>query len=249
MDVAPAIDSITPIEDDTDADLVRAAELIEVSIAALCEEVDPDGTMARTASHISRYAQAMMSGFCEIGEIVDCQRSLAHLLSIGNSMGPALSGRGHQSLRGLEVVYEILRPFVSAATGVAQPALKPESSSPPAPYTGPERRSPRVKLETEVELEGESNFYTGFTEDISEGGLFLATYGLLPIGTVIDLEFTLPTGHLVSTPAEVRWLRDLRDLDTEGMSPGMGLQFLELAPSDKAEIRAFIQARAPLFFD
>src|SRR5690606_20171164 len=45
--------------------------------------------------------------------------------------------------------------------------------------------------------------YTGFTEDVSEGGVFVTTYRLAPVGTRVDLELSLPNGHVVRTGAEV----------------------------------------------
>ena len=110
------------------------------------------------------------------------------------------------------------------------------------------RRSPRVTLETEITVESESNFYTGFTEDISDGGLFLATYQLRPLGSEIEVTFTLPDGHTVHAAGEVRWLRDPRDYNRDA-PPGMGIQFHALSDEDRAAIAEFIRSRSPLFYD
>lgn len=110
------------------------------------------------------------------------------------------------------------------------------------------RRSPRVTLETEITIESESNFYTGFTEDISDGGLFLATYQLRPIGSEIEVSFTLPDGHTVHASGLVRWLRDPRDYNRDA-PPGMGIQFHGLSDQDRAAILEFIRSRSPLFYD
>lgn len=112
-----------------------------------------------------------------------------------------------------------------------------------------ERRSGRrVDVDVDVTFESESNFYQGFAEDMSDGGLFIATYELRPIGSKMDVELTLPNGHIIRARAEVRWLRDLRE-ECADVSPGMGLAFVDLFPEDVQAIREFIASRSPLFYD
>jgi uncharacterized protein (TIGR02266 family) len=110
------------------------------------------------------------------------------------------------------------------------------------------RRFDRHSLTAEVGLRSESNFYTGFTEDVSEGGLFLATVDLAPIGTEIEITFTLPDGHIVSTRGIVRWTRQARDWSDHETTAGMGIQFRELLPEDREAIQMFIATRQPLFY-
>jgi hypothetical protein len=62
-------------------------------------------------------------------------------------------------------------------------------------------------VDLEVNVTSQHNFFTGFCRDISEGGLFLATYDLRPTGDLIDLHFTLPGGHEIRTTGIVRWQR------------------------------------------
>jgi uncharacterized protein (TIGR02266 family) len=107
---------------------------------------------------------------------------------------------------------------------------------------------PRLGIQIEVGFLGHDNFYTGFTEDISEGGLFIATYALLPIGTEIDLDFVLPEGSEVHARCVVRWIRDPRNTDAD-TPPGMGLQFLELSQANQQRIEAFTKHREPLFYE
>lgn len=53
-----------------------------------------------------------------------------------------------------------------------------------APGSADRRTSERQRcvLDLEVELDHESHFFTGLSQDISEGGLFVATYHLVPVG-------------------------------------------------------------------
>lgn len=116
-------------------------------------------------------------------------------------------------------------------------------------YGGAERRrAPRAHLETEVSFQSDDNFFAGFSEDVSEGGLFVATYDLKAVGTRVNLTFSLPEGTSIETTGEVRWLRDPRDRDA-GVSPGMGIQFDALSEPEKAKITEFVKARSPMFYE
>jgi len=110
----------------------------------------------------------------------------------------------------------------------------------------PRRATRRMPLDVDIGFESEGNFSVGFSEDISEGGLFVATYDLLPVGTRLRVNFTLPDGHVVSVSCEVRWVREYNARTPERM-PGMGVQFLELRDEDRAAVERFVRRRAPLF--
>jgi uncharacterized protein (TIGR02266 family) len=117
---------------------------------------------------------------------------------------------------------------------------------------GAERRTaPRVDVEVEVGLETENNFYTGLTQDISTGGVFVATHNLRRHGERVVVKFSLPG---MSTPftveAEVRWLREVTSLSSrhEGAT-GMGLKFLNLPAQAKAVIASFLKQRESIFYD
>ncbi|MDP6942516.1 MAG: TIGR02266 family protein [Myxococcota bacterium] len=112
------------------------------------------------------------------------------------------------------------------------------------------RLHPRRDFQSEIELslESDHNFYTGFTENISSGGLFIATRDLKAIGTTMEISFTLP-GHAtkITTRAEVRWQR-LEQPHTDSM-PGIGVRFLDLEAGAAASINAFLVQRDSLFYD
>lgn len=93
----------------------------------------------------------------------------------------------------------------------------------------------------------EHNFYAGFTQDISEGGLFVATHEFLPIGSHVDLELELPGGHKLQVRGVVKWVRDPRDPGET--IPGMGIQFEELAKADREAVNEFMSSREPMFWD
>ena len=50
--------------------------------------------------------------------------------------------------------------------------------------TSQERRSaPRAPLEVHIDLHTDSQFFAGFSQDLSDGGLFVATYSPAPVVT------------------------------------------------------------------
>jgi len=156
-----------------------------------------------------------------------------------------LPARQAQALMTIGHALSILTPVPDGASfRDSLPAVRP----PPLPPQHEKRQSPRMVLQSEVGFETESNFYTGFIEDISEGGIFVATWELLPRGSEVDVELELPTGHIVRGRAIVRWLRDLRDEQADS-PPGMGMQFCDLLVEDRNAINTFIATRSPLFFD
>ncbi len=110
------------------------------------------------------------------------------------------------------------------------------------------RSSTRISLEIEVGVQTENNFYTGFSADISEGGIFVSTYQMRPVGTTIDVEFELPDGYEIKASGIVRWLREPRDPESE-VTPGMGIQFTSLKPADMEAIQTFVAEREPMFYD
>ena len=101
------------------------------------------------------------------------------------------------------------------------------------------RRAHRQTVELEVGISTESNFFIGFTENLSEGGVFVATYALKPIGSNVDVVLTFPNGEELRVPGVVRWLREA---STEGW-PGMGVQFEHLSADDEKNIRKFLALR------
>ena len=131
---------------------------------------------------------------------------------------------------------------VAAAPRVASPELK-------AALAGVNQRvAQRVRLETEVSLASDSNFFAGFSSDLSESGVFVATYGrLLPRGTAVELTLALPGRPPMQVAGVVKWVRDNAD-NNEGIFPGMGIAFENLNDHTSGLIKNFMQEREPLFW-
>ena len=93
----------------------------------------------------------------------------------------------------------------------------------------------------------ESQLYTGFSENLSEGGVFMATHAVRPIGEKVELTLMLPETKPIRMVAEVRWLREYADQNDS--PPGMGLRFVALGGEVARVIRRFLAQRAPLFYE
>lgn len=132
----------------------------------------------------------------------------------------------------------------------AQPNTPTEPCMPDASHELPavERRTMRrLELNVGVGFRSDSSFYTGYTADISEGGLFVASHMLQPIGAELALTFALPSGPEISVCAVVRWQRDPQAARA-ALPPGMGVELHNLSPDDRARIGELVALRASSFY-
>lgn len=110
------------------------------------------------------------------------------------------------------------------------------------------REHSRYDVELDVTLGSEHNFYAGFVENLSVGGIFVATHTLRKVGEVVDFSLDLPDhGKAVRGTGEVRWIREFSE-HSDG-SPGMGVRFLELEPGSLEAIESFLRHREPMFYE
>jgi uncharacterized protein (TIGR02266 family) len=141
------------------------------------------------------------------------------------------------------------RPSQQAPVGENIPPSAPipsearQVSAPPHETVPP---GTRANLEANIGATTESNFFVGFSGDISDGGVFVATYASLPIAAKVSVLVTLPGGYEQSIPGTVRFVRDPMDMDSE---PGIGVKFDRLGGEARELILRFIRKRPPLFYD
>lgn len=103
-------------------------------------------------------------------------------------------------------------------------------------------------LEAHLSQVSEHNFYQGFSENLSDGGLFVQTYQARTIGDRVTLQFTLPDDDTpVVVRGVVRWVRAFHE--PSGTKPGVGVQFEGLSPEAQQRIERFLRHRSPLFYD
>lgn len=95
------------------------------------------------------------------------------------------------------------------------------------------RRSDREDLKIRVDYSAVDAFFSEFTTNVNEGGMFIATETPAPLDSEVALEFRLPgLDQPVSVSGRVAWLSD-----GKGESPvGMGIEFHDLAPDARVTI-------------
>lgn len=117
---------------------------------------------------------------------------------------------------------------------------------PPGETEGGRRESQRYPCEFEVEFGHDTHFIAGVSADMSTGGLFVATYRHVPVGSAVAVAFDLPGGPRIEARGEVRWVRENEAGESR---PGLGIAFTDLTPSALAHIVDFCKSRPPLCFD
>ncbi len=122
------------------------------------------------------------------------------------------------------------------------------------------RKDQRYLLELAITLQGDNNFYTGLSENISEGGVFIATSTVLAVGTHVVLEFSLPDmAAPLRVGGRVQWTREpdamslpgnvFGNLESNEVLPGMGIKFVGIDRDAIYAIRQFMMLRLPDFYD
>ncbi|HHH29973.1 MAG TPA: PilZ domain-containing protein [Polyangiaceae bacterium] len=96
------------------------------------------------------------------------------------------------------------------------------------------RRHPRIPYEVTVDISSEDDFIIARVTDISEGGVFIDTECILPMGTPCQLDIDLGF-RSISVNAEVAWHR--RD---HGVVSGMGMRFAYMSAPARDALRNFI---------
>lgn len=130
----------------------------------------------------------------------------------------------------------------------AQPAFNAPQAAPQA-QAKPASNEKRETIEVNIGATTESNFFVGFSGEISEGGVFAATYNISGRGTPLRLLVTLPGGFEKHVNGRVRFVRDPMDMAADETTPGMGVQFEGLDPEARELILRFVRKRAPMFYD
>jgi len=125
--------------------------------------------------------------------------------------------------------------------------VTPAEAERPSAAPGVERRTEaRLPCEFEAEFVHDTQFFAGITQDISCGGVFVATYQRLPIGSCLVIGFELPDGTAIEARGEVRWIRED---ERGGERPGLGIAFTEISSDAVRKISEFCRGRPPLYID
>ncbi|MGF1469360.1 MAG: PilZ domain-containing protein, partial [Sandaracinaceae bacterium] len=106
----------------------------------------------------------------------------------------------------------------------------------------------RADVEANLGVTTESNVFVGFSGEVREGGVFVATYNIHPVGTRVRMLITLPGGLSTEVDGHVRFVRDPMDMASDAQ-PGMGVGFDGLSPHARELLLRFIRNRPPMFYD
>ncbi len=136
----------------------------------------------------------------------------------------------------------------SGSPSVPEAADDGRDGAAPAVVEDERRKSPRAQINVEIGLQTETNFFVGFSGDISEGGIFVTTVSLLAIDTAVTLSFAFPGGIEIQAEGVVAWTREGLTFDSN-LNTGMGIRFTRLDDAALAAIKEFTSIREPIFHE
>lgn len=134
----------------------------------------------------------------------------------------------------------------------AHPPAAPAPAPPPhpAPRQPVENRTPASVIDVELGALTPSNFYKGLAGNdvIEHGGIFVATYKIPPIGSVVNLRVRLPGNYEFTASATVRWTREAGG-SKDSVEPGFGARITQISAEGRQLVSRFTRNREPLFYD
>lgn len=106
----------------------------------------------------------------------------------------------------------------------------------------PIRQYPRFMARLKINLAGENNtVLTGYSINLSAGGVFLETMVLMTENTPLSAEFHLPNSDTtILCKAQVAWVNHPDNIKNPNLPVGMGIRFLDLKQDSLDAIRKFI---------
>ncbi len=241
----------------------REAAIAHQEVNALADQAGVEGRVRALEKRLRALVASGVPGAAPLAETMPRPApppSIAERKRALNMRRAALDAR-ETAARRREEACGLLRAHLEAARGALAdaerrldllerwPEVEPEPT--PAGDVDPphdERRvGRRARLDCQVGFETQDNFFSGFARDLSDGGLFVATFDTLPVGSALDVGFDLPDGTHVEARARVRWVRELVEATSDAW-PGMGLCFEDLPADAATAIERFMSAREPIFF-
>jgi uncharacterized protein (TIGR02266 family) len=120
-------------------------------------------------------------------------------------------------------------------------SLRPDAS-------GTRRQHTRHRVDLDVTVSSDHNFYTGFVENMSSGGIFIATHRVKQVGEKVEFTINLPDSKQPITGlGEVRWVRLFSE--DSNVEPGMGVSFTQISAQAVQRVQAFLAQREPIFYE
>jgi Tfp pilus assembly protein PilZ len=109
------------------------------------------------------------------------------------------------------------------------------------------RPPPNARVEVNVSLVSEHNFFVGVTRRIDSGGVFIATSMPPQVGTRVQVRLGLADGRKIDLEGEVAFLRG-KSATTGRQPPGCGVRLQSLPGWAVDAIERFFLARQPIVY-
>jgi uncharacterized protein (TIGR02266 family) len=106
------------------------------------------------------------------------------------------------------------------------------------PHENDRRRQPRTSVKIPVDYSSVDAFFTQFTRDINEGGVFIESDAPGELDAEVQLQFKLPDGEdPLQVSGRIAWISD-----GKGESPaGMGIEFQRLPDEMQERINRIVR--------
>jgi hypothetical protein len=111
----------------------------------------------------------------------------------------------------------------------------------------PKQRPVLTRVEVNVSLVSEHNFYIGPSRRVDSGGVFIATGMPPPVGTRLQVRLGLADGRKLDLEGEVAFVRE-KSATTGRQPSGCGVRLLSLPGWAIDSIERFILARQPIMY-
>ncbi|WP_437966701.1 hypothetical protein WMF04_45200 [Sorangium sp. So ce260] len=142
-------------------------------------------------------------------------------------------------------------PAPPAYPAASHPAADARRAPPPqATQPSVDNRTPAAVVDVELGALTPSNFYKGLAGNdvVEHGGIFVATYKIPPIGSVVSLRVRLPGDYEFTALATVRWTREAGG-SKDSAEPGFGARITQISADGRQLVSRFTRNREPLFYD
>lgn len=102
---------------------------------------------------------------------------------------------------------------------------------------GDRRRSERVALKIPVDYSSVDSFFSEFSANINEGGIFVRSEKRVPLGAIVQLQFKLPGREQpLQLAGQVAWI------EADAAQRGIGIEFIDLSSEIRAEIDQVVRS-------
>jgi len=235
------------------------------ALAALIDRHEPDVALAANTRVLARKLEDALTSY-DTPELREARRALHRVWWVFEATYRQLADIGRELFSDdpealfptLDAIAGNERTARSRSSPNVPAAMLVERSLPPSIRIPPSRvpisvaraaidTSP-VVAEVILAANSESNLWLGFSQDIAEGGVFLATYTSHPLGAPMHLEVQLPgSERTLRVSGVVQWLRPLGAGDE--IPPGIGVRLTQLGVETARALQTFAAYRTPIFYD